>query len=297
MNLTIVIPVYNREAYLGCTLQSIPTHYPLIVVDNGSTDGSREIAERYCQDRILQDSAAPAIVLTETTPGAAAARNCGLAHCQTEWIYFFDSDDEFTALPALSSTPYDMQCFPVTMGRDGHFPQRDLYPTGDPACQILASNLGTQSMIFRAEWLRKIGGWNASCRIWDDWELGLRALLHQPRILWCMNRPHHRILLHSESLTGCDFSSRVTEILNAMVIAYKDVETLTAANAQETSRLYRALDLRCYIYCGMMRREGDKAAADKLRALLQTPSLWGKLLEAYTSHGGRGAWRIALKLL
>lgn len=298
MNITVVIPVYNREVFLDRALRSIPVQYPLIIVDNGSTDHSREVAERYCQERSQQTGAAPAMVLTETTPGAAAARNCGLAHCQTEWIYFFDSDDEFTALPALPTEPCDMLCFPVAMGREGHFSQRYIRPTSDPAWQILASNLITLTMIFRTEWLRsEIGGWNPDCRVWDDWELGLRSLLHHPRIVWRMERTCHRVHLHPDSLTGKDFSSRVANIVRTMTIAYADIQSLVADRPQEAARLLRAMDLRCHIYCGLMRREGGTEAAHSLRQLVQRPTLWGCFLETYTAHGGRGAWRLALKSL
>ncbi len=86
--ITCIVPVYNGERYLAETLNSIlaQTHQPLqvIVVDDGSTDGSATVAAgfgsrvRYC----WQENA-----------GEAAARNRGLGMAQTEFVAFIDADD------------------------------------------------------------------------------------------------------------------------------------------------------------------------------------------------------------
>ena len=86
--ISCIVPVYNGERYLAQTLSSIvgQTYRPLeiIVVDDGSTDGSSRIAEafgprvQYC----WQENA-----------GEAAARNRGLSMAQTEFVAFLDADD------------------------------------------------------------------------------------------------------------------------------------------------------------------------------------------------------------
>lgn len=291
MDLTIVIPIYNRADCLLTTLDSIPTTYPLILVDNGSTDASLQVAEGYLQRRSADPAAAPAICVTETTPGAAAARNRGLAFCTTEWVYFFDSDDLFTPLPdvdALCSTAeLDMVCFPVRMIVDGRATVRAYRPTASVCDHILSTMLGTQSMIFRTEWLRDIGGWDNRCRIWDDWELGIRALLHRPRLRWITGTVCHRIYVHDDSLTGPSFGARWEYILAALRVVRDEVMASADAAA------LRAFSLRCYIVSGMLRREGCHEAAAAIRRLA-SPSLFGRCLETYQTHGGRGAWRIAL---
>lgn len=285
MQVTIVIPVYNRAGTLLRALQSIPETYPLVVVDNGSTDGSVAIAADFCRQRT------GAVFSEEPQSGAPAARNRGLALCETEWVYFFDSDDEFTSLPEVSdamAAALDMICFPVRMVVDGKARVRDYRPTADAATHVLSAMLGTQSMLFRAEWLRSIGGWNNRCRIWNDWELGLRALLHRPRLQWICDEGHHRIYVHDDSITGPSYSARSEAIAATLQVAYEC--------AAETSdeRTLRALDLRTSIACGQLRREGSPAAADALRPLVKRPSLLARSLENYVRLGGRGAWRIAL---
>jgi len=86
--ISVVIPVYNAEKKLGATLdallhgQTVDRHlFEVIVVDNGSTDDSPEIAKAY-----------PVIWRLETTSGPAAARNTGIRSAQSPLIAFTDSD-------------------------------------------------------------------------------------------------------------------------------------------------------------------------------------------------------------
>lgn len=96
MNLSIIIPVYNTENYLerclvSCLEQDIPeTGYEIIVVNDGSTDGSLSIAEAVA-------AAHPNIrVISMENGGASRARNTGLAAAQGEYVWFVDSDDYIT---------------------------------------------------------------------------------------------------------------------------------------------------------------------------------------------------------
>lgn len=90
---TIVIPVYNRAQMLKECLD--PFLHPecrglqLIVVDDGSTDGSAEVAEQLA----AESQGAVIRVVRQENAGPGAARNAGAALVSTEWIAFLDSDD------------------------------------------------------------------------------------------------------------------------------------------------------------------------------------------------------------
>ena len=84
---SVVVPVYNGEAFLRETLDSVfaQDYDPIevIVVDDGSTDGSARIAQSYSEVRYhWQENAGP-----------AAARNRGIEVAQGEFVAFVDSDD------------------------------------------------------------------------------------------------------------------------------------------------------------------------------------------------------------
>lgn len=290
MQLTIIIPVRNRAEYILRTLQTLPPDVPLIVVDNGSTDATAQIAADFCSRRPM------ATFVSEPTPGAPAARNRGLELVDTEWVYFFDSDDEFTSLPEIPEHPataeaLDLICLPVTMVVDGRERVRNYRPTADAATHVITAMLSTQSMIFRTAWLRSIGAWDNRCRIWNDWELGLRALLHRPRLQWITDEPRHRIYVHDDSITGPSFSVRWEAIRDTLTIAYDE------ARQADDQRVLRALDLRLAIVCGTLRRQNATPAADALRRLMARPDRTLRLLEWSVAHGLRGAWRLALTIL
>lgn len=90
MRISVVVPVHNCERYLAEAIESIRSNSlkasEIIVVDDGSSDGSGEIARRFSEVRyVLQEAA-----------GAAQARNHGISLCTGDWIAFLDADDLWT---------------------------------------------------------------------------------------------------------------------------------------------------------------------------------------------------------
>ncbi len=89
---SVVIPVFNLEDYLAETVDSVLEQtcrdFEIILVDDGSTDSSREIMERYSERK-------PEMLRTVFLAhgGAAAARNAALDMAQGEWVAFLDGDD------------------------------------------------------------------------------------------------------------------------------------------------------------------------------------------------------------
>jgi Glycosyl transferase family 2 len=84
---TVVIPCYKQAHFLGEAIESVLSQsYPrfeIIVVDDGSTDDTSEVASRYGQVRLIRQG----------NRGLAAARNRGLAEARGEYVVFLDSDD------------------------------------------------------------------------------------------------------------------------------------------------------------------------------------------------------------
>jgi GT2 family glycosyltransferase len=89
---TIVIPAYNQARYLGEAIASAlaQTHADLevIVVDDGSTDATPEVCERFASDARLRT------IRTENL-GVAAARNRGIAEASGDYLCFLDADDRY----------------------------------------------------------------------------------------------------------------------------------------------------------------------------------------------------------
>ena len=93
--ISVVVPVYNVETYLVECLDSIQnqtyTDFEVLLVNDGSTDGSQAICEHYCQtDKRFR-------LMNQTNQGLSAARNTGVAASRGEFIVFVDSDDMILA--------------------------------------------------------------------------------------------------------------------------------------------------------------------------------------------------------
>ena len=91
---SIIVPAYNQERFLAEALESVvaQTYRPIecIIVDDGSTDGTAEVAGRFerlsRQDLVIQ-------CLHQTNQGAQAARNAGVSASRGEFIQYLDGDD------------------------------------------------------------------------------------------------------------------------------------------------------------------------------------------------------------
>lgn len=113
MLFSVIIPVYNVESYLRDCLDSVLNQtfadWEAVCVNDGSTDGSVTVLERYAQ----RDSRF--VILTQPNRGLSAARNAGIKEAKGDYVLFLDSDDwlEKNALETLSDSlnGEDMLCF------------------------------------------------------------------------------------------------------------------------------------------------------------------------------------------
>ncbi|MCI6070152.1 MAG: glycosyltransferase [Bacteroidales bacterium] len=316
--LTIVIPYFNREQFLPRTFRSLERSTRraarLIFVDNGSQDGSRALCEDFARRHPEQDI----LLLSESRSGAAIARNAGLAEVKTPWTYFFDSDDELSprfieqmeqTLKEHAEQNFDVIAFRTVMVHpDGSMTQRQSMFNESATDQILMSQLVTQNLFVRTDFLRRIGGWNEQLREWDDWELGIRVLVDGGKVLWLRDCAYHRIYLHPDSLTGKNFltTCRGIDVAMQSVLNLCRERKKGRMDAQKSSSICRALAFRYALLSGILLREGGRIASLRFwsRALQCASAACGSkvprsirlplaFFRAYTARGGRGAWRLA----
>lgn len=101
--ISVIVPVYNMEKYVEQALDSLLSqtlrNLEIVVVNDGSSDGSADIVERYARkdDRI--------IVLHQKNAGLSGARNAGLTMASGRYVAFLDPDD--WAEPEMYETLYD----------------------------------------------------------------------------------------------------------------------------------------------------------------------------------------------
>ncbi len=134
---TIIIPTYNRASLIGKTLNSVLSQtysdWECLVVDDFSTDNTKEIVERYCK----KDTRFHYLV-NEGKKGAQGARNTGIKHAQSEWILFFDSDNYM---------------YNNLLDRMNHAIEEDLMRSDVYTCFAIVINQTTLKPVNKFEWL------------------------------------------------------------------------------------------------------------------------------------------------
>lgn len=178
---SVIVPVWNGAATIGACLRSLLVQdYPsgrmeVLVVDNGSSDGSREI----CRSHGI-------VPLIESRPGAGVARNLGLENASGEVIAFTDADCEVPsewlsrAVRALGGAPAILGAIePVPGGNRYARARASLHAEYLAECRRLdeqdnLDRLDTANAVLWKEVLDRVGGFHPDVFPAEDRELGAR---------------------------------------------------------------------------------------------------------------------------
>jgi glycosyltransferase involved in cell wall biosynthesis len=193
---SVVLPVFNGQRFLAQAIESVlaQTWSPveLVVVDDGSTDGSAEIARRYPVRYVHQENA-----------GVAAARNRGIAESGGELVSFIDQDDLWLErklelqVEALARDPEAGIC----VCRFDMFVEPGVQsPDWLPAVLLEESQRGYQvgTLLVRREVLDAVGGFDTSYFAANDtdWFLRTRELGVKVAVV---DEPLQRYRVHDEN--------------------------------------------------------------------------------------------------
>lgn len=195
-DVSVVTPAFNARATVARTLASIAAQTvrprEVIVVDDGSTDGTMAAAEACAPEMrgvVLK-------ILRQDNAGAAAARNRAIAAAQGTWLAFLDADDEWRpakierCMAELARHDADMAAHDYMRVENGNAETVDCArrcpPGGDPfVAQLLYGFISSTTVVVRRELVRRAGGFDPALRSSHDYELWL-ALLALPGIRFRM---------------------------------------------------------------------------------------------------------------
>ena len=176
--ISIIIPLYEQADYIEDCLESaynqtMPAH-EIIVVDDGSTDGGGEIAERYRFSQ-FPGIESPVKVIHQVNKGLPSARNTGIMNATGDYIWFLDADDMLKE-NAIERMTQEM----IKVNADIYAPSFKEFGKSDREVILggftmddlkVANRLGYFSPIRRSA-LLEIGGYSPRMKAgWEDWHL------------------------------------------------------------------------------------------------------------------------------
>lgn len=185
---SIIIPTYNRAYILSRAIDSVLAqtydNFELIIVDDGSTDNTRELVDSYKDSRICY-------YYTKLNNGASAARNFGIEKATCDYIAFEDSDDAWhpTKLQRqMELMLSDLTCdygfvyhkiaYDMGEGRTAILPSEQVpleAKSGDIYKQMLLDNLvDCPALLVKKSCLNEVGVFDTSLKALEDYDLALR---------------------------------------------------------------------------------------------------------------------------
>jgi amino acid adenylation domain-containing protein len=215
---SVIIPAYNSARFLAEAIESVLAQtYPvseIIVVDDGSTDETKEICSRYPIIKYIH----------QANQGLVGARNTGLQVSKGEYVLFFDSDDYL--LPnAVAAGVNCISAYPEagfvfgnyvfqSINSDGSYTTQEIYDNQYEEANyanILAGKLKLQvaSVLFRRIVVESVGGFDPNSKGVEDYNLFLRVAREFP------------IYFHGETMfeyryNGGNMSGKPTYIINTI---------------------------------------------------------------------------------
>lgn len=182
--ISVVIPTYNRahvlERSINSVLEQSYSDIELIVVDDGSSDNTDAIMQKYSNDERVRYHK------LDKNAGVSNARNVGASLCRGEWIAFQDSDDAWHKDKLEKQLDYvakHKECGMVYSayahymnGVDGYTRMPKVAPKGSLTDYLLVQNcIGAVTVLIRKELFQKLEGYNCNYPSLEDWEFAIRA--------------------------------------------------------------------------------------------------------------------------
>ncbi|MDY6936546.1 MAG: glycosyltransferase family A protein [Cyanobacteriota bacterium] len=308
---SVIIPAYQGERHISQAISSVLaqtfTDWEIIVVDDGSTDRTREVLQPYWEKVRYAH---------QENQGVAAARNCGISRSRGKWIAFLDQDDEFlpdklaTQMACVQNLPKHQTDVGIVhsgwqITSDRAEVLGEVFPWQGIRELTLASWVRQKpvflgAMLFDRQWLAQVGGFDTQWQQTSDVDLVLRLAAIGCRAIW-VRQPTVRYRQHEGNVSR-NAKAQAQEI-KAVLDRFFDrphlppeIAALEAASRYQSwvwsaARLQAMGDIRGMVECL------EKSLPHSPYGMSETILDWVQGLEAYGGEYGREFDAIALTSL
>jgi len=220
---SVIIPAYNQALYLGAAVQSVLDQtlvdFEIILVDDGSTDETAQVARKICDRRIQY--------IHQENKGLSGARNTGIRNSTGRYLTYLDSDDLFlpsklellvrvlernpqAGIAAGQALPIDDEGNRIGPIFDQPLPQR-------PVDLLLGNPLHVGSVMVTRDWQEKVGFFDENLRSYEDWDMWLRLALSGCKSIW-VSEPVSLYRFHREQMTrdGAQMTTATFAVLDKL---------------------------------------------------------------------------------
>lgn len=202
--ISVVVPCFNHGKYLptaiGSVLSQSYKHYEIIVIDDGSTDDTKIVAEKY----------QGVIYVYQQNQGLSAARNTGISKSTGSFLVFLDADDwlvpgalktnlsYFDKAPAI---PFVSGAHEILYESDNKSCWIQMDTNENPYYQLLEKNyIGMHAAVMFQRWVFDLYRYDTDLRSCEDYDLYLKIVRHYPVI------SHNKVIavyrFHENNMSG-----------------------------------------------------------------------------------------------
>lgn len=305
-DVSVIVPVYNCEEYIGATLDSIINqdfkNFEVIVIDDGSTDRSLEIINEKLSKSLISHQ-----IIHQENSGVSSARNAGISKATGKYLVFIDGDDYVTGnhLSELYNGKSDFSMVQF-IKKDGdrlstpyHFSKEFM------SCEeFIKKELNMEmpfnfwQLMYKTSIIKDNGiQFNPDLIYGEDIDFALRALLYGEEVT-ISNEATYYYLQHPQSAINTSEFRRfeVIEIFEGIADFYKSKGRDDLANLVITSRIPKAIfgNMNYFFYNDydfdrvlnkmkeldllekLSKYEGDSKFKSKIRLFLLSPKIYYK---------------------
>jgi len=260
----ITIAAYNAQGYLARAVESVlaqtDENWQLVIVDDGSTDSTLSVAQRYA------DADSRITAITQENADAAAARNRGMSMLDTTWVTYLDADDELEAAYVSEMRDF-LQAFPgfdyyscngIVIAPNG---SKELHSGRTQPHEISLSDMLNGCQIINAGTLQRkaafleSGGFDESLHFSEDYCFMLPTLAQGKRLI-ATNRPLYRYHTTHSGRKSSHFEADLNafQIIETVAHTY-DLSEEELKASQDGRAAHRLLMARSFWSMGCKQRQ------------------------------------------